>query len=196
MKRTQIVGILLALGCGWFATGVAGRPYPVASRRLSPIAGAARGSHLSASVAPPVGASNAHGKVGVASDESQIRAVLDRQVAAWNRGDVDSFMKYYWRSDKTLFVGANGVTRGWQAVLDRYHRAYPNRSAMGRLTFSDIEIEEDCPRAAVVIGEYHLHRDKDSPSGVFTLNFRKFPEGWRIVVDHTTAFPSGGAGRR
>lgn len=123
-----------------------------------------------------------------AGDEAQIRAVLETQEAAWNRGDIDAFMKYYWRSSKTLFIGANGVTRGWQAVLDRYHRAYPDRKAMGRLTFSNIEIEQDCPRAAVVIGEYHLQREKDNPSGVFTLNFRKFPEGWRIVVDHTTAF--------
>lgn len=122
------------------------------------------------------------------ADAAQIRAVLDTQQAAWNRGDIDAFMKYYWRSEKTLFVGANGVTRGWQAVLDRYHRTYPDRQAMGRLTFSNIEVQQDCARAAVVIGEYHLQREKDNPSGVFTLNFRKFPEGWRIVVDHTTAF--------
>jgi ketosteroid isomerase-like protein len=124
------------------------------------------------------------------TDESQIRAVLEIQEAAWNRGDIDAFMKYYWRSQKTLFVGANGVTRGWQAVLDRYYRTYPNLQAMGRLTFSNIEVHQDCARAAVVIGEYHLQRQKDNPSGVFTLNFRKFPEGWRIVVDHTTAFSS------
>lgn len=122
------------------------------------------------------------------ADEAQIHAVLETQQAAWNRGDIDAFMKYYWQSQKTLFVGANGVTRGWQAVLDRYHRTYPNRQAMGRLTFSNIEVQQDCARAAVVVGEYHLQREKDNPSGVFTLNFRKFAEGWRIVVDHTTAF--------
>lgn len=130
------------------------------------------------------------------SDESQIRAVLDTQTAAWNRGDIDAFMKYYWRSEKTLFVGSNGVTRGWQAVLDRYHGNYPNRKAMGHLTFSNIEIQQDCPHVAVVIGEYHLQREKDNPSGVFTLNFRKFPNGWRIVVDHTTAFSSAGMSAR
>ena len=122
------------------------------------------------------------------SDESQIRAVLDAQVAAWNRGDVDSFMQGYWKSPSTLFIGANGVTRGWQAVLDRYHRTYPNRAAMGHLNFSNLEVQEDCPRSALVIGQYHLQREHDNPSGVFTLSFRKFPEGWRIVVDHTTAF--------
>lgn len=141
---------------------------------------------------------DAHGHVETsqASDESQIRAVLKTQAAAWNRGDIDAFMQYYWHSEKALFIGANGVTRGWQAVLDRYHRTYPDRTAMGHLTFSNIEVKQDCPHAAVVIGEYHLQHEKDNPSGVFTLNFRKFAEGWRIIVDHTTAFASSAPDRR
>lgn len=122
------------------------------------------------------------------ADESRIRQVLAAQQDAWNRGDVDAFMNFYWKSDRTLFVGAGGVTRGWQAVLDRYRRAYPDRKAMGHLAFSDVEVRQDCPSAAVVIGQYHLQRENDHPAGVFTLNFRSFPEGWRIVVDHTTAF--------
>jgi ketosteroid isomerase-like protein len=121
-------------------------------------------------------------------DESQIRELLAAQADTWNRGDIDSFLTAYWTSDETLFVGAKGVTRGWQAVLDRYHKAYPNRQAMGRLTFSNLEVHIDCPNAATVIGQFHLQRVNDRPEGVFTLNLRKFPEGWRIVVDHTTAF--------
>lgn len=179
MKRILVtVGIVFAIGTAC----VLGAGERLAASDLAHVFSLPVAFAKSASTAPP------HGKTIGSSDATQIRAVLDTQVAAWNRGDIDAFMKYYWRSDKTLFVGANGVTRGWQAVLDRYHRGYPDRKAMGQLTFSDIEIEQDCPRAAVVIGEYHLHREKDAPSGVFTLNFRKFPEGWRIVVDHTTAF--------
>jgi ketosteroid isomerase-like protein len=124
------------------------------------------------------------------SDESQIRAVLDAQSAAWNRGDIDSFMSGYWKSDKTEFIGANGITRGWQAVLDRYRRNYPDTKAMGQLSFGNLEIHVTCQDAAYVIGEFHLIREKDNPSGVFTLNFRHFPEGWRIVADHTTAYPA------
>lgn len=125
-----------------------------------------------------------------AAEESQIRAVLDAQAAAWNRGDVDSFMTSYWKSGETLFVGANGLARGYQAVLNRYHKAYPNPQAMGRLTFSNIEVHVECADTATVIGQYHLQRENDNPAGVFTLNMRKFPEGWRIVLDHTTAFPT------
>jgi ketosteroid isomerase-like protein len=124
-----------------------------------------------------------------AAEESEIREVLREQAAAWNRGDVDSFMTSYWRSDETLFVGASGIARGWQAVLDRYHQAYPNRQAMGQVTFSNMEVHVDCADRATVVGQYQLQRKNDHPAGVFTLNMRKFPEGWRIVLDHTTAFP-------
>jgi ketosteroid isomerase-like protein len=122
--------------------------------------------------------------------DAQIRAVLDTQTSSWNHGDIDSFMSGYWKSDETEFIGASGITRGWQSVLDRYRRNYPDAKAMGQLSFGNLEIHVTCPDAAYVIGEFHLVREKDNPSGVFTLNFRRFPEGWRIVADHTTAYPA------
>jgi ketosteroid isomerase-like protein len=124
------------------------------------------------------------------SDESQIRAVLDMQTAAWNRGDIDTFMTSYWNSEQTEFLGANGIAHGWQAVLDRYHHSYPDRKSMGAVSFSDLEVHLTCADAAYVVGKFHLVREADQPSGVFSLDFRKFPEGWRIVLDHTTAFPA------
>jgi len=122
------------------------------------------------------------------SDESQIRMLLQTQAEAWNRGDIDAFMEGYWKSDETAFIGANGITRGWLAVLDRYKKTYPDRKAMGRLTFSGLEVHVLCPDAALVIGQFRLERESDKPAGIFTLDFRKFPEGWRIIVDHTTGF--------
>lgn len=119
--------------------------------------------------------------------EREIRAVLDSQVEAWNHGDLDAFMQGYWKSEKTEFVGANGIQRGWQAVLDRYRKGYPDRAAMGTLTFSNLEITPLGPGAAMVLGEWRLDRTADHPHGVFTLIFRKFPEGWRIIHDHTSA---------
>ena len=127
------------------------------------------------------------------SEESQIRAVLGMQTAAWNRGDIDTFMTGYWNSEQTEFLGAGGIAHGWQAVLDRYHHSYPDRKTMGTLSFSDLEVHLTCADAAYVVGKFHLLRDSDQPSGVFSLDFRKFPEGWRIVLDHTTAFPAAAA---
>lgn len=128
----------------------------------------------------PHAASTARHAVG------EVRAVLDAQVAAWNRGDVEAFMQGYWKSEKTEFVGSNGVIRGWQGVLDRYRRTYPDKSAMGRLTFSGLEITILSPEAALVLGQWQLEREHDRPGGVFTLVFRRFPDGWRIIHDHTS----------
>jgi len=137
-----------------------------------------------------IGASSAlSGSRGSAS-EGEIRTLLTMQTEAWNRGDIDGFMEGYWKSDQTEFVGAKGVSRGWQALLDRYRRDYPDQKTMGQLSFANLEIHVTCADGAYAIGEFHLQRENDQPAGVFTLYFRKFPEGWRIVVDHTTVFPS------
>ena len=122
------------------------------------------------------------------ADAAAILTLLNDQTAAWNRGDIEGFMNGYWNSNLTEFVSSEGVSRGWQTLLERYRHSYPDRKAMGHLTFSDLEIRVECSTAAYALGEYHLQRENDNPSGLFTLNFRKFPEGWRIVVDHTTAF--------
>lgn len=122
-------------------------------------------------------------KAKIADD---IRAVMDEQAAAWNRGDIDAFMKGYWRSEKLVFVSTENVTRGWQATLDRYKKSYDSRSKMGTLTFSDLEFNILSKDAAVVLGSWSLAREKDNPHGKFTLTFRKFKAGWRIVMDHTS----------
>lgn len=111
--------------------------------------------------------------------------VMDTQAADWNRGDLDAFMNGYWNSEKLVFVGSN-VTRGWQPTLDNYKRSYPNKEKMGKLTFSDLEITVLSKDAAVVLGSWALERTGDAPKGKFTLIFRKFKQGWRIVHDHTT----------
>jgi ketosteroid isomerase-like protein len=126
----------------------------------------------------------------VSKAESGIRALLEQQSAAWNRGDIAGFMAGYWNSPETTFAGASGVQRGWQAVLDRYQREYPNREIMGTLTFSGLEIHMLSNDAAFVLGRWHLERAKDSrgpAGGMFTLILRRFPQGWRIVHDHTSA---------
>lgn len=121
------------------------------------------------------------------SPQAAIRDVLDMQVAAWNRGDIDGFMEGYWKSDKLTFVTASGVSRGWENVIARYRRGYPDRKTMGTLAFSDLEITVLSRNAATVLGHWQLQRDTDRPEGHFTLVVRKFREGWRVVHDHTTA---------
>lgn len=122
----------------------------------------------------------------VSKIKSDIVAVMDAQASAWNRGDVDGFMLGYWNSSELLFVSGDGVTRGWQPTLDRYKKNYNSREKMGALKFSDLEINVISKNAAVVLGSWSLTRAADNPKGKFTLIFRKFAEGWRIVHDHTS----------
>lgn len=120
------------------------------------------------------------------ADEAAIRKVIDDQTAAWNRGDIDGFMSGYWKSDKLEFVGRTDVTRGWQATLDRYKKNYNTRDKMGTLSFADVEFIPISKDAAFIVMTWQLGTAKDSPRGKSTLLWRKFKEGWRIVVDHSS----------
>lgn len=118
--------------------------------------------------------------------ETEIRKVMADQAAAWNRGDIDGFMTGYWKSESMTFVSGDKVTRGWNGAIERYKKNYSTREKMGNLTFDDLEITILSRNSAVVLGSWSLSRTGDSPHGKFTLIFRKFKKGWRIVHDHTS----------
>jgi uncharacterized protein (TIGR02246 family) len=119
--------------------------------------------------------------------EAAIRAVINAQRDAWNRGDIEGYMDGYARSADTVFVSGDNVTHGWQTVLDHYKKGYDSREKMGVLTFSSLEITILSKDAALVLGRWHLQRAKDQPHGTFTLLFRKTKAGWRIVHDHSSS---------
>jgi ketosteroid isomerase-like protein len=130
------------------------------------------------------------GRQVVAEQEDATReavaAVLRKQQDAWNRGDVAAFMEGYWESPELTFAESNGITRGWQPVKERYLKNYPEQKAMGHLDFSDLEVHPLGKDVALVIGRWHLKRDSGEMGGICTLVFREFPEGWRIIHDHTS----------
>ena len=127
------------------------------------------------------------GKQKNAKTIAAIRAVLDAQRDAWNRGDVEGYMDGYERSELTVFVSGDNLTRGWQTVLERYKKNYNTREKMGTLIFSDLEVTLLGKDAAVVLGRWHLQRANDEPHGRFTLVFRRTKQGWKIIHDHTSS---------
>jgi ketosteroid isomerase-like protein len=116
-----------------------------------------------------------------------IRAVMEAQQAAWNRGDIDGFMDGYERSETTTFVSGDEITHGWQTVLDRYKQRYSSPEKMGTLSFSELDIQPIGPSYALADGRWQLNRAGDSPHGRFTLLFRETSSGWRIIHDTTTS---------
>ncbi len=123
------------------------------------------------------------------SNESQkqmIASVLDHQVQAWNKGDIAGYMQGYWHSDSLIFTSGGSVNRGWRATLEKYSGKYDSKEKMGTLVFSNMEIFSLSENAAWVLGRWELQRSTDHPHGIFTLVFRRFPDGWKIVHDHTS----------
>jgi beta-aspartyl-peptidase (threonine type) len=124
---------------------------------------------------------------------ASIRAVLESQEAAWNKGDLDAFLAGYWNSPRVVFQSGGNRYDGWEAMRDRYRARYKAEGkAMGRVSFTRIEIEPLGPLAALVRGAWRLNLpDGAHPGGLFTLIFRRFPDGWKIVHDHTSAEDPG-----
>ena len=121
-----------------------------------------------------------------ASDRAAIMKILEAQQNNWNQGNVDAFLEGYWHSPDLTFSGSGGVARGWDGVLARYKKNYPDRAAMGQLDFSGLEFHFLGKDAALVLGHWHLTRAQGDIGGVFSLVWQRFPEGWRIIHDHTS----------
>ena len=129
-----------------------------------------------------------------ADDEKDIRAVLDAQVVAWNKGDLDGFMAGYWNDEKLTFISGGDITAGCKKTKERYVKRYQaDGKEMGKLTFGELHVETFGPNATMLRGKFELtfEKEKDdkkkSARGRFTLILKKLPDGWKIVHDHTSA---------
>ncbi len=139
-----------------------------------------------ASIAASAAASNPGPRVRVA--DAEIRQLLDAQVLAWNRGDLEGYMSGYWNSGELTFFSGTTETGGWKATLERYRRHYKKSgSPMGRLAFKHIRIETFGEQMALACGQWRLETPNGpTRAGLFTLMLRRFSDGWRIVHDHSS----------
>ena len=146
------------------------------------------------SISVPAQPSAANGKSGQtkiskreAKRQNAVRAVLDAQVTSWNRGDLEGFMQTYWHSSELTFNSGTNQTSGWEATFDRYKKRYQSEGKeMGTLRLDDINVLMLGRDAALARGRWRLALRESSPGGLFTLILRRFPEGWRIIHDHTS----------
>jgi len=118
--------------------------------------------------------------------EKKIISILQTQDESWNNGDIDGFMQTYWKSDSLMFIGKSGVTYGWNNTLNNYKRGYPDTAAMGKLTFTLINIKKLSRKYYHVIGKWHLTRTAGNLQGHFTLLLQKIKGKWLIIADHSS----------
>lgn len=121
-----------------------------------------------------------------AQGKQAILKLMNDQQTAWNKGDIDTFMQGYWKSDSLVFVGKAAPLYGWQSTIDRYKKAYPGKDAMGQLKFGVIKLDLLDSKNAFMLGSWHLDRKSGPVGGYFTLWFRKIRGEWKIVCDHTS----------
>jgi ketosteroid isomerase-like protein len=119
-------------------------------------------------------------------NESAIRKILDEQTAAWNHGDIDRFMNGYWENDSLMFIGKSGVTYGWNNTLKNYKKGYPDTAAMGKLTFTLIQIKKISKEYYHITGKWFLKRSIGDIGGHYTLLFKKINGRWVIISDHSS----------
>ena len=125
-------------------------------------------------------------RTGTGGDEIAIRRLLDEQTAAWNRGNIEDFMKGYWKNDSLMFIGKSGITYGWNNTLNNYKKGYPDTTAMGKLSFNIIAVKQFSFQYFHITGKWHLQRSIGDLSGYFTLLFKKVKDDWVIVADHSS----------
>jgi ketosteroid isomerase-like protein len=119
-------------------------------------------------------------------DELSIREILENQTAAWNRGDIEGFMKGYWENDSLMFIGKSGVTYGWSNTLKNYKKNYPDTATMGKLAFTLIQVKKLSKEYYHVTGKWFLKRSIGDIGGHYTLLFRKINGHWVIISDHSS----------
>lgn len=116
---------------------------------------------------------------------SELLRVLEFQKESWNRQDLEGFMAYYWNSEEFTFQSGANRLRGWQALLEKYKKSYSGEN-WGELDFTDLEVNVLSADFAYVLGRWNLELKDSLREGVFTIIFRRFPEGWRIIHDHSS----------
>lgn len=117
----------------------------------------------------------------------KVTDLLNKQVSAWNKGNLEKFMETYWKSEDLVFVGSKGITYGWQQTLRNYKSSYPNKRAMGNLRFNIMDIRKIDKKSIFVIGRFFLTRNAGNVDGHFTLVMQKKGGKWLIVSDHSSA---------
>jgi uncharacterized protein (TIGR02246 family) len=124
--------------------------------------------------------------VAQSADEAAVRRILAEQTESWNKGDLETFMKGYWKNDSLMFIGSSGVTYGWQNTLNNYRKNYSNADKMGKLAFTLLKVQRLAPDYFFVVGRWQLTRNAGNVGGHYDLIFRKINGSWVIISDHSS----------
>ena len=101
---------------------------------------------------------------------ADVNQVLDEQLQGWNEGNIDKFMQGYIKDSSVRFITNKRVKTSWQEITDSYNKNYPNKDAMGQLSFYRDEVRwiNESAYIAQVIGRWQVvqkHKETAKTSG-------------------------------
>ena len=113
----------------------------------------------------------------------EVYHTMQSQQDAWNEGNIDKFMQGYWKSDSLLFIGGSGVNHGYNTTLQNYKKSYPNKEAMGNLTYKNRSWTPISDDSALLIGSWRI---SENQHGMYSLIWKRINGEWVIVADHSS----------
>ena len=118
----------------------------------------------------------------------EINGLMYEQEESWNNGNIEDFMKKYWKNDSLIFIGKSGINYGWNKTTSNYKKSYPSRNLMGLLHFNNIKCLPINDTTHIISGQWNISRLDSSKNvgGYYSLMWIKKENGWRIVYDHTS----------
>ncbi|WP_242922885.1 YybH family protein [Pontibacter liquoris] len=121
------------------------------------------------------------------TSEKEVIQALEGQIAAWNAGDLEAAMAFYWNSPDILWINKTGLEKGYQEVLDMFRQDFTDSSHMGQYSYEPLHIEQITPEVVFFVIRWKiLLRGKRLMGGVSSQLWKKPAGRWVITCEHAS----------
>ncbi|WP_051189357.1 YybH family protein [Daejeonella oryzae] len=118
---------------------------------------------------------------------SEVKTALEGQISAWNKGNLEGAMSFYWNSDKLLWISKSGTDKGYQPVFESFLSDFKDRSQMGKFTYEPLHIESLSDEIVYYVYRWKIELgDKKLMGGISSQIWRKPDNKWVITSEHAS----------
>jgi ketosteroid isomerase-like protein len=118
---------------------------------------------------------------------TEVRAALAGQVTAWNAGDLEKAMEFYWNSPEMLWIARSGIEKGYAPVLEGYRKDFSDKTKMGVYSYEPLHIEILSKRTVYYVFRWKIELGgKKLMGGVSSQVWKKIGGRWLITAEHAS----------
>jgi hypothetical protein len=116
-----------------------------------------------------------------------VQQALEGQVQAWNRGDLEKAMTFYWNSPEMLWISKKGLEKGYQEVLELFRKDFSDSSKMGLYSYEPLHIEQLSPEAVFYVFSWKIELEgKQLMGGVSSQIWKNSGGSWVVASEHAS----------